>query len=49
MGLGLTVAEKFIEFNTGKLQLESEPGKGTTVTILFPCVDNAGNIVKLQI
>lgn len=37
-GLGLYYAREFIRLHGGSIALESEPGKGTTVTILFPVV-----------
>jgi len=35
-GLGLTIARKLTELQGGKLEIESLPGRGTTVTIRFP-------------
>ena len=35
-GLGLAIVHKIIESHRGEVRLESEPGKGTTVTILLP-------------
>lgn len=34
-GLGLLLVRQFIEMNEGKIQIESEPGKGTTITLTF--------------
>lgn len=36
-GLGLTIVQKFMEQHGGSISMESKPGKGTTVTLLFPC------------
>lgn len=36
MGLGLTITKKYIELLGGKISIESEQGKGTTITIMFP-------------
>lgn len=36
MGLGLTITKKYVEILKGKLEIESKPGHGTTVTIIFP-------------
>ncbi|MBP7722564.1 MAG: PAS domain S-box protein [Alphaproteobacteria bacterium] len=35
-GLGLPLAKAMIELHDGKMKLESEEGKGTRVTIIFP-------------
>jgi hypothetical protein len=35
-GLGLSIVERIIEANGGELKIESEPGRGTTVTLLVP-------------
>ncbi|MHC4362970.1 MAG: sensor histidine kinase, partial [Planctomycetota bacterium] len=36
-GVGLAHAKRFIELNHGSLSIASEPGTGTTATILLPC------------
>jgi signal transduction histidine kinase len=36
IGLGLTIAKKIIELYNGKIWIDSEPGKGTTVYFTFP-------------
>ncbi len=38
-GLGLAITRKIIESHSGTLQVESEPGHGTTVTVRLPMQD----------
>jgi len=38
-GLGLSITNQLVEANGGTMQIESETGVGTTVTITFPVVD----------
>jgi signal transduction histidine kinase len=35
-GLGLALVKSFVELHDGTLEIESEPGKGTRVTVRFP-------------
>ena len=42
-GLGLPLAAAMVELHGGKLEIESEPGEGTTVTAIFP----AARIVRI--
>ena len=37
-GLGLSIVDQIITSHGGELQIESEPGRGTTVTIVLPLV-----------
>ena len=36
MGVGLYLTKKIIEAHDGRLEARSEPGRGTTMTILLP-------------
>ncbi len=35
-GLGMAILEHFVELHGGEVSVESEPGKGTTVTVILP-------------
>ncbi|NUB17433.1 hybrid sensor histidine kinase/response regulator, partial [Azospirillum brasilense] len=38
IGLGLPIVRRFAELHGGRVELDSAPGHGTTVTILLPAV-----------
>jgi PAS domain S-box-containing protein len=42
-GLGLAMVHGFVQQSHGKLEIESEAGKGTTVKMIFPVADNAAD------
>jgi signal transduction histidine kinase len=35
-GLGLSIAHQVVESHGGRIEIESEPGRGTSVTFLLP-------------
>lgn len=37
-GMGLATADRLIELNGGSLSFESQPGRGTTATVVIPCL-----------
>jgi two-component system cell cycle sensor histidine kinase PleC len=42
-GLGLAISRSLVELHSGTLSIDSELGKGTTVTVLLPCEMAAAN------
>jgi len=38
-GLGLAIVKHIVERHRGRLQIESEQGKGTSVIVAFPLID----------
>ncbi len=43
VGLGLSIVRAFVELHGGRVQIESAPGEGTTVTCIFPESGIIGN------
>ncbi|RSD26235.1 sensor histidine kinase [Mesobacillus subterraneus] len=37
-GLGLAIVDKLVKLHDGKMEISSEPGKGTTIKLYFPSV-----------
>lgn len=46
LGLGLPLCRNIAERHGGRLLLQSETGKGTTVTVALPCCKNPGGAVR---
>ena len=39
-GLGMSIVKEIVELHHGEIQIESRFGKGTTVTLILPCVSD---------
>ena len=51
-GLGLTIVKGLIEAHGGQLRIDSEPGRGTRVSLLFPdslIIATEGSVAKLSV
>jgi PAS domain S-box-containing protein len=42
-GLGLAMVHGFVQQSHGRLEIDSKPGQGTKVTMIFPAADSAAN------
>jgi two-component system sensor histidine kinase VicK len=41
-GLGLSIAREIVDLHGGSIEIESEPGKGTEVTVILPAKERGG-------
>jgi PAS domain S-box-containing protein len=47
-GLGLSIAKEIMQAHAGEIEIQSELGVGTTVTLLFPAIRKWGNPEKMS-
>lgn len=48
-GLGLSIAEWIVDEHGASMEIASQPGQGTRVTVLFPAADGAGDGVGARV
>ena len=45
-GLGLSIVDQIVTAHKGALHVESRPGKGTTITVVLPKVDQGQVVIE---
>ncbi len=49
IGLGLSISNRLMVENGGKLEVESQPGKGATFALYFPVIEEKSNNDEVQV
>lgn len=47
-GIGLALTQRIIGLHNGQIQIESEPGRGTSVTVIFPARQSVPSLLAMK-